>query len=560
MEEISSIIRQPLRIIQELLAKEPNITAEAISNHFEKLLQDPDLLHQIPSFIGYGIGQHAPYSLVRFRCMIQDNGLSPQVHLQQMQITNVITKEQTCVNTWFVDEPPLPEGQGWSEVSPFGSYVDKQPYFAVGVPALSAWTQSQSSETEELESKLEGLSLDTPRKTLPDHIAKKISSSVNRQAAAILKVYPSIPDLSDLKLNQVLDVIGIVEYPQPSENMEDSLAFDEDDFSSVPIINALVARKVVDLSCVDDWAAIASQVSSVDATALRNAMIESISTFVLGDRLAAEYLWLYMFSTRLSDQNRLMQPLNLTGYATLTEQTLDIKRLFSLLLPQVSYIPLSLEYLNKQYFASGTNPGATGLSAGELQVADGTLLLLDETRMEAGKLEERGIANLASVENLLRYGMVPYALGTQHIDVAMNVGVVILSNSSCMFSVDVEVPMVASADGPSPSDFSKDLLETARKFIAVYKNEEYSIPEPMELTIQNYFANVRAEEHRNRQPLTGQAELMRLLALARLVTLSVGKTQLMENAWNHAITLEATRKARIQARDTATRDKHVPSR
>ena len=50
--------------------------------------------------------------------------------------------------------------------------------------------------------------------------------------------------MNDLKLNQVLDVVGIIEYPKAADGDMDAVAaFDEPDFSGLPIVNALIARR-----------------------------------------------------------------------------------------------------------------------------------------------------------------------------------------------------------------------------------------------------------------------------------------------------------------------------
>ena len=68
------------------------------------------------------------------------------------------------------------------------------------------------------------------------------------------------------------------------------------------------------------------------------------------------------------------------------------------LLPLTVNLPLTLQNLNKEFFIlpemergqANDDVSFIGLSAGRLQVADGTCVILDETVMEAGTLEERG--------------------------------------------------------------------------------------------------------------------------------------------------------------------------
>ncbi|TPX54902.1 hypothetical protein SeMB42_g00122 [Synchytrium endobioticum] len=511
MESIETIISRPLTIIQDLVAEEPTINAQAISDHFVNLLDlHSTLLSRIPSF-GTSRNKLPPYSLVRFRCMIQDNGLNPEIHLQRVQMINSTTREEKTLITWFVDEP------------------HKHPYFAVGVPGESPWVEDPpcDAETAAIGRSLEISSLEGyPR--LPEHISNKIPSTVPSYSAAVIKVYPSMLQMNYLKLNEVLDVVGIIEDPESTE--DGTSECDELHLGAVPILNALIVQKVPITPCSRQCDKSHDLVAPIDGVVLRHAMLDAISTFVLGDRLAAEYLYLHLFSRcgHNSDCELVTPTLNLSGVPSSpssTNLTKEIFHLLQLLLPRVSYIPLSLEHINTTQFIPGSLPEKTaGLSTGDLQLAEGTMLVLDETKMSPGKVMDR--------------------------EVPTKCGCVILSHSKCMLSSNLEVPILESPDAPTPIVLSSNLLNTARKFIAAYKNEEFSISESMTQVIQTYFANVRAEEHRCHLPLTGQTDLLRILNIARLATLSMGRTALTKELWNQAVSLETARMDRVKSRTT----------
>lgn len=70
----------------------------------------------------------------------------------------------------------------------------------------------------------------------------------------------------------------------------------------------------------------------------------------------------------------------------------------SCILFQHYYLPLSLENMNKMVFTPCKDYEADRLNSGILQLPDRCNLLLDETAMQAGQLDEKGGITPTSVE------------------------------------------------------------------------------------------------------------------------------------------------------------------
>ncbi len=68
--------------------------------------------------------------------------------------------------------------------------------------------------------------------------------------------------------------------------------------------------------------------------------------------------------------------------------------MLSALLPACAHLPLGLSSLNGTRWAPSKDHTSGRLLRGRLQLAAGTVLLLDETAMQAGQVGEQGIANL----------------------------------------------------------------------------------------------------------------------------------------------------------------------
>lgn len=77
------------------------------------------------------------------------------------------------------------------------------------------------------------------------------------------------------------------------------------------------------------------------------------------------------------------------------------------------------------------------LTSGLLQLAPHTHLVLDETCLQAGKLESRGIESVMHVSNLIRKQMLSVNFKFYTIDYNSNIPVLILSEGKSMFPVRI---------------------------------------------------------------------------------------------------------------------------
>ena len=85
-----------------------------------------------------------------------------------------------------------------------------------------------------------------------------------------------------------------------------------------------------------------------------------------------------------------------------------ISRLLNSLLPTVHTFSLSVAQLNNTPMIPKKDYNQNRLIAGMLQLASGTELLVDETNMDEGQLNERGVANLKAMGKLLETGKLDF--------------------------------------------------------------------------------------------------------------------------------------------------------
>jgi hypothetical protein len=81
-----------------------------------------------------------------------------------------------------------------------------------------------------------------------------------------------------------------------------------------------------------------------------------------------------------------------------------------------------------------------------LQLSAGTHLLVDETAMEPGQLQERGIKNIQALQQLIEEQTIPIDFEySGSLKFPTDVAVVILSEGKTIFSVDAHVPFCPTA-------------------------------------------------------------------------------------------------------------------
>ena len=147
-------------------------------------------------------------------------------------------------------------------------------------------------------------------------------------------------------------------------------------------------------------------------------------------------------------------PLNLTN---ITDQdvAVSIFNAVSQLIPRSTRIEASLNALNSVRLSPGvlstpidskattstdaaantTKPTPVGLPNGELQLVDGSWVVVDEVGMKPGKLGELGVTNIKQLTALIDGATVTYSQGFQAWDRPVDFGVLVLSWAKCMLPV-----------------------------------------------------------------------------------------------------------------------------
>jgi len=131
--------------------------------------------------------------------------------------------------------------------------------------------------------------------------------------------------------------------------------------------------------------------------------------FVSGDRLLAEFLLLHLISRTVSSssQSEILMghfALNVRGHFDAHK----IRELYRELMPFTLVVPLRIASLNAKRLDPVKNNATDELEIGALQFREHTAVVIDETMLGQGQLNETGLRNLESLKVLLREQRVNY--------------------------------------------------------------------------------------------------------------------------------------------------------
>jgi len=290
---------------------------------------------------------------------------------------------------------------------------------------------------------------------------------------------------------------------------------------------------------------------------IRNEIVEYISNRFSGDELIAEYLLYNLVSRIYSRVDSLPVgkfSLNICNI-TSTEQASEIYKLIQNIVPKSHYLTLEHKKLNNKRLAPSMNciesmEQGIGLVSGELQLSDGTVLVVDETTMQEGKIDNTGVVNISILSDLFQNQKITYDFNYHTLDFPADINLIVLSEAkSKLFPCDCIIPLQNSANVNQDTSINEDLLNKIRGFIDTMKFSDYKIDQEMANNISKEFVEKRAEQSKGKQDyskkILGQDDLLYQLNLARLYTLSHGQTQLTDEFWANTKELEEKREKRL---------------
>lgn len=136
-----------------------------------------------------------------------------------------------------------------------------------------------------------------------------------------------------------------------------------------------------------------------------------------------------------------------------------------------------------------------------LQLSDGTVVVVDETKLEPGKVGTEGVGNLAALNSLVSLQKVPYDFGFYKMDFEVDHPTISLSLRGSVVPTAAVVPVVeADAAGSEVSPVSLEegegeglVLERLRVYVEATRRTELSLDETSSALAEEDFVKARQQ-------------------------------------------------------------------
>ncbi|KAI9102164.1 hypothetical protein K1719_023674 [Acacia pycnantha] len=367
----------------------------------------------------------------------------------------------------------------------------------------------------------------------------------------LVKIY-DCPE-SDLKLNDVFEFVGVLswnpELQVENEDFDFSNVFSEDPMphlpaSKAPYLHCIFHRKLAAKDFLQNNPIIELKPDSIKE--MRNGLLRHLTSILGNDDLAPQFMLLHLLSrvhVRVDTVSVGKLSLNLTCFSKEivsvfgNQLTTSIKNI----LPFSCCIPLTVDYLNTASLAPWKDYDNNRLVTGVLQLAEGSHVIIDETKLEAGTLNSVGVENARLLKNFVELQRVEYDFKYYKMEMAADVQLLVLSEGkSNILPADVTVPFRPSAVNQSKAIVA-EAVEAWRWYLATVSLLPHTIESETQKVVENdLVAARRADRSLNPQ------DFSRWLTMGRLMSLSFGETSLSLEHWQMIKELERLRKERLK--------------
>ncbi|XP_077206047.1 mini-chromosome maintenance complex-binding protein isoform X1 [Paroedura picta] len=394
--------------------------------------------------------------------------------------------------------------------------------------------------------------------------------------ACLVKMYGN---WDNFKVNDVLEVYGILSVDpvlnmlnnedrenssSPVDSMDSMDTVEEQRVHSppaslVPRIHVILAQKLQHINpllpaCLNEEES-KSFVSSFmsELSPVRAELLGFLTHAFLGDSLAAEYLILHLISTVYARRDVLPLgkfTINLSGCPRNSVFTEHVYRIIQQLVPASYRLQMTIENMNCLQLKPHKDYTANRLVSGVLQLASNTSLVIDETLLEQGQLDTRGVHNVTALGHLITWQKVDYDFSYHQMEFPCNINVLITSEGRSLLPSDCQVHLQPQLIPPNMEEHMNSLLTAVlpsilnkfRIYLSLLRLLDYSISDEVTKAVEDDFVEMRKNDP---ESITAD-DLHRTLLIARFLSLSAGQTTLSRERWLRAKQLEALRKARLQ--------------
>mmetsp|Transcript_86205 Transcript_86205/g.200451 ORF Transcript_86205/g.200451 Transcript_86205/m.200451 type:complete len:637 (+) Transcript_86205:84-1994(+) len=377
--------------------------------------------------------------------------------------------------------------------------------------------------------------------------------------ACIVKLYDE--DMESLRLQDVVEVLGVLcVNPEmadfdttPLEHVGLGRDARQPSTSLVPRIHALLVRRLPFyhplLPYSPSWLSEARLAAAYQnrlaapgvLAAARATALEQLKLQLGGDELAAHYVLMQLVSRAFGkhgDQVLGSWALNLTAWPDGVSAG-SLGEALAELVPRSVCLSLTAETLGSQRWRPRKDFVANRLVAGQLQLAPGSVLLLDETAMAESEVSAEGVKALSAINALVMDQVLTCDFASYDVKIPLELSCILVSKKrSIIKDISVTLPLRPAAPVPAAGKPSRPgSLDAARFLLGLVtrRPRPMRIPDDVSSSFGEDFAAVRQE-------LQVQPQLCHAwMSLARAFCLTTAEEELTAERWQAVLQLERER-------------------
>lgn len=213
---------------------------------------------------------------------------------------------------------------------------------------------------------------------------------------------------------------------------------------------------------------------------------------------------------------------------------------------------LSIENMNSSNLIPNKDYTKDKLISGMLQLPELFHLIIDETVLNAGELKQKGLINLNSLKEIIKWQKMSYDFGFHQQEFNTNLRMLILSDTKSILTSDVQLKLNHELSKFESESYEKvineifdegklNLINYIRRYFSILAHIDYKLSSSMQQLVENDIVQIR-QNHlvKNREKMSFE-DFHTLLVVARLQAISYGKSELTIPEWNRAKSLEIER-------------------
>lgn len=476
----------------------PDFGINAMIN--DQIKENPELLSKLPLITSNGdLLKTSPGQLARFRVTLVSFAGEEYIPLK-------LKKDNTYYTPIIEQDIPV-------DVEPYDPHkmVKRTKIIVSSIQTQTKWLREKLAQyNEEKNDEAEHLSIDI--------------SLQNDNAELYDEPYQAIArflfDMSD-KPFLVVDLIGIIDQPyefHATDNFDNMM---ESYFSTLPSIVAFGFMNVDAL-----YSPILKD-PTPSFHEIREKLLEFLSLFFTPTTAEIIILWLVgKIRARVGALPIGTFSLNLTGANP--EIASCVIQILGYLCSSLSFINLNCEELNKESLVPILKD--LEFKTTPLSVVNETRIIINETTLKEGHLNEVGFKNLQYIQNLVETQTLTILYEIYEREIEVSYPILIISSTKSLLkntNVCIDIGDVKSVD-ITPD---QDLIDTLRLYVEIVRNNDFVLEgDDVQRYVESQIIELMRADSR-----VNQLDLHLLLILNQLNSISHGATTFSKEIWNNTV-------------------------